>query len=242
MDISQIIMASKDLKTTAMKHEVEVDDNADQPAFDITPPVAWYKDAGLLKLYAMTIIPFLSATTNGYDGSLLNGLQTMEPWQNYFDNPSGSTLGLFSAILQVGSFSAIFFSSYLADLLGRRAGITVGMVVLLVGVVLQVVPTVDTGMYIGGRFLVGMGLVTTVITYCTTTTDCPLLDRTSHKAQHRCSSSNLPIQLIEARLQQCTTRFGVLVQSSLLGLSLEQHLIPRVLLGEFQQLFRLSCR
>ena len=55
------------------------------------------------------------------------------------------------------SVPAIFFSSYLADLLGRRTGITVGMVVLLVGVVLQVVPTVDTGMYIGGRFLVGMG-------------------------------------------------------------------------------------
>ncbi|KAH0156455.1 general substrate transporter, partial [Aureobasidium melanogenum] len=149
-------MASKVLKSTTMKHEMEVD-NAEQAAFNITPPGAWYKDAGLLKLYAMIIIPLLNATTNGYDGSLLNGLQTMEPWQNYFDNPSGSTLGLFSAILQVGSFSAIFFSSYLADLLGRRAGIAVGMVVLLVGVVLQVVPTVDTGMYIGGRFLVGMG-------------------------------------------------------------------------------------
>ncbi|KAG9638963.1 general substrate transporter, partial [Aureobasidium melanogenum] len=118
-------MASKALKSTAMKHEVEVN-NAEQPAFNITPPVAWYKDAGLLKLYAMITIPLLSATTNG-------------------------------AILQVGSLSAIVFSSYLADLLGRRAGITVGMVVLLVGVVLQVVPTVDTGMYIGGRFLVGMG-------------------------------------------------------------------------------------
>ncbi|CAD0085430.1 unnamed protein product, partial [Aureobasidium vineae] len=141
----QSIMASKILdKSTAMKHEAEVD-NPEQPAFDIIPPVAWYTDAGLLKLYAMIIIPFLSATTNGYDGSLLNGLQTMEPWQNYFNNPSGSTLGLFSAILQVGSFCAIFFSSYLADLLGRRAGITVGMVVLLIGVVLQVVPTVDTG-------------------------------------------------------------------------------------------------
>lgn len=233
-------MASKVLKSTTMKHEMEVD-NAEQAAFNITPPVAWYKDAGLLKLYAMIIIPLLSATTNGYDGSLLNGLQTMEPWQNYFNNPSGSTLGLFSAIMQVGSFSAIFFSSYLADLLGRRAGITVGMVVLLVGVVLQVVPTVDTGMYIGGRFLVGMGLATTAITYLTTITDCSLLDRTLHKAQHRCSFWNLPIQLIEARLQQCTTRFGVSAQSSPLGLSSEQHLIPQVQLGEFQRPSRLSC-
>ncbi|KAF2164406.1 hypothetical protein M409DRAFT_67913 [Zasmidium cellare ATCC 36951] len=121
------------------------------------PPVTWYKDAGLRKLYLMMPILFLGATTNGYDGSLLNGLQTMDPWQKYFNNPSGATLGLYSAILQVGAFSAIFFSSYLADILGRRAGVSVGVVVLVIGVILQVVPTVDSGMFIGGRFLVGMG-------------------------------------------------------------------------------------
>lgn len=46
------------------------------------PPVTWYKDSGLRKLYFMMPILFLGATTNGYDGSLLNGLQTMDPWQN----------------------------------------------------------------------------------------------------------------------------------------------------------------
>ena len=45
------------------------------------PPITWYKDPGLRKLYFMMPILFLGATTNGYDGSLLNGLQTMEPWQ-----------------------------------------------------------------------------------------------------------------------------------------------------------------
>ena len=43
--------------------------------------IPWYKQAGLRNLYAMMPIMFLGATTNGYDGSLLNGLQTMEPWQ-----------------------------------------------------------------------------------------------------------------------------------------------------------------
>lgn len=91
------------------------------------PKVTWYKDANLLKLYAMMPILFMGATTNGYDGSLLNGLQTMEPWQDRespqrllkkewtdrllidFNNPSGATLRLFSAILQIGAFSALFF-------------------------------------------------------------------------------------------------------------------------------------
>jgi hypothetical protein len=46
------------------------------------PPITWYKHAGLRKLYLMMPILFLGSTINGYDGSLLNGLQTMIPWQN----------------------------------------------------------------------------------------------------------------------------------------------------------------
>jgi hypothetical protein len=45
------------------------------------PKVTWYKHKGLLKLYLMIPILLLSATTNGYDSSLLNGLQTLDPWQ-----------------------------------------------------------------------------------------------------------------------------------------------------------------
>ena len=45
------------------------------------PNVNWYKDPGLRKLYLLMPVLFLGATINGYDGSLLNGLQTMDPWQ-----------------------------------------------------------------------------------------------------------------------------------------------------------------
>lgn len=36
--------------------------------------------------------------SNGYDGSMMNGLQTLENWREYFDNPEGGLLGLFNAI------------------------------------------------------------------------------------------------------------------------------------------------
>jgi hypothetical protein len=45
------------------------------------PEVTWWKHPGLRKLYLMMPVLFLGSTINGYDGSLLNGLQTMEPWQ-----------------------------------------------------------------------------------------------------------------------------------------------------------------
>jgi hypothetical protein len=46
------------------------------------PKVTWWKHKGLRRLYLMVPILFLSATTNGYDSSLLNGLQTLTPWQD----------------------------------------------------------------------------------------------------------------------------------------------------------------
>ncbi|KAG8630871.1 hypothetical protein KVT40_000011 [Elsinoe batatas] len=109
--------------------------------------VTWYKHAGLRKLYAMMPILFLGSTINGYDGSLLND----------FDNPDGARLGLFTAIQNIGGVCALFFSSYAADLLGRRLGVVAGIIVLLVGTVMQVVPAVNAGLFIGGRFLVGLG-------------------------------------------------------------------------------------
>lgn len=121
------------------------------------PTVTWWKDPGLRHLYLMIPILFLGSTINGYDGSLLNGLQTMEQWRGYFDHPTGAQLGLFTAIQNVGAVCALPFSSYIADFFGRRVGVEVGLAVLFLGVILQSVPGVNEGMFIGGRFLVGFG-------------------------------------------------------------------------------------
>lgn len=50
-------------------------------------------------------------------------------------------------------------ASYVADLLGRRIGVVVGLFVIFIGTIIQVVPSVNRGMFIAGRFLVGFGYV-----------------------------------------------------------------------------------
>jgi hypothetical protein len=40
----------------------------------------------------------ITSSTNGYDGSMMNGLQSLPQWTGYFDNPSGGRLGLLNAI------------------------------------------------------------------------------------------------------------------------------------------------
>ncbi|KAL1984688.1 hypothetical protein VTN96DRAFT_8814 [Rasamsonia emersonii] len=81
----------------------------------------------------------------------------MDTWQAYFDYPSGSRLGLFTAIMNIGAISALLFSWVISDTLGRRIGVAVGNLIVLVGTIIQVVPEVNSGMFIGGRFLVGLG-------------------------------------------------------------------------------------
>lgn len=107
--------------------ETKMSDDDRVPKIEV-PRVTWWKDPGLRKLYCMMPILFLGSTINGYDGSLLNGLQTMDPWQECiaqssktciripqltgvadFGHPTSARLGLFTAIQNIGSFVALFF-------------------------------------------------------------------------------------------------------------------------------------
>jgi len=46
---------------------------------NVTP---WYKDPGRRKLYALLVIALLSSATNGYDGSLMNGVQSIKYYED----------------------------------------------------------------------------------------------------------------------------------------------------------------
>ena len=72
-------------KTINDSHEEEQNRDApDLQAVDglVVAIVTWWRHPGLRKLYSMMPILLIGATINGYDGSLLNGLQTMDPWQD----------------------------------------------------------------------------------------------------------------------------------------------------------------
>ena len=46
---------------------------------NVTP---WYRDPGRRKLYALLLIALLSSATNGYDGSLMNGVQAITYYED----------------------------------------------------------------------------------------------------------------------------------------------------------------
>lgn len=121
------------------------------------PEVTWYTDPALRRTYLILMFVVLTSATNGYDGSIVNALQSMTTWQDYFHHPQGSLLGLFACIMSVGSLCAIPIVPYAADILGRRWGIIIGCVIMLLGVVLQSI-SINFRMFVAARFFLGFGV------------------------------------------------------------------------------------
>ncbi|CAL1706001.1 unnamed protein product [Somion occarium] len=68
----------------------------------------WYKNRRLLALNGWLALLLITSSTNGYDGSMMNGLQSLDQWRAAFNYPSGGMLGLLNAI-QTASHSVGMF-------------------------------------------------------------------------------------------------------------------------------------
>ncbi|KZV62742.1 hexose transporter [Peniophora sp. CONT] len=123
----------------------------------LDPKRQWFNNRRIIRLNAWIVLCLLTSSYNGFDGSLMNGLQTMPTWTGYFNNPQGSQLGLLNAIQNIGGLAAYPFASYLADGLGRRYTIILGAIIVLAATAIQTAST-SVGMFIGARFMVGFGV------------------------------------------------------------------------------------
>ncbi|KAL9945764.1 hypothetical protein ACHAO5_004553 [Verticillium nonalfalfae] len=118
----------------------------------------WYRSAARRRLYFLLFpAAVVSYATSGYDGSMMNSLQTVSYWDDFFDNPRGAQLGLMSAIMSLGSICSTPIAPWVADKYGRRMGITVGSLIMIIGAILQC-ESHNFGMFVGSRFVLGFGL------------------------------------------------------------------------------------
>jgi len=121
------------------------------------PNVKWWQLKNLRTAYFLLFFVILTAATNGYDGSMVNGLLSLEQFKSYMKNPSGSIKGLFSGIMFLGSLLALPITPYIADGMGRRWGICIGSIIMIGAVVLQSA-SVNFQMFIAARFFLGFGV------------------------------------------------------------------------------------
>ncbi|KAH7139923.1 general substrate transporter [Dactylonectria estremocensis] len=91
-------------------------------------PRPWYRVRHLIRLNLCLIIPLLSSTTLGYDGSMMNGLQTLPQWRGFFGNPEGALLGFMNAVYPLGKVVGMVVVTYVSDRWGRKLPLFIGLV------------------------------------------------------------------------------------------------------------------
>ncbi|KAG8875075.1 hypothetical protein FRB97_005409 [Tulasnella sp. 331] len=124
---------------------------------DLLHSGAWWKNSRRIKLNAWILLLLITSSTNGYDGSMMNGLQTLTQWKSAFNNPTGSMLGLLNCIQTVGALCATPLAPYATDGLGRRTPILAGAALMILGTIIQSTSH-SVGQFVGARFLIGFGL------------------------------------------------------------------------------------
>ncbi|KAF5007189.1 hypothetical protein FDECE_6472 [Fusarium decemcellulare] len=116
----------------------------------------WFQQPHLLRLNLLLLIPLLSSSVSGYDGSLMNGLQSLHQWREYFDHPQGEVLGLVNAAQSIGSVLALPFVGTLSDKFGRKPVLLSGIIMICIASALQAA-SVNYAMFVVSRVVVGFG-------------------------------------------------------------------------------------
>ncbi|KDQ55566.1 hypothetical protein JAAARDRAFT_195418 [Jaapia argillacea MUCL 33604] len=117
----------------------------------------WWKKQRVLLLNAWIVVLLITSSTNGYDGSMMNGLQSLSQWNSAFNYPTGGQLGLLNAIQNIGSLCAYPFSPYVADYFGGRFAVGWGACLMASATIIQTASQ-NVNMFIGARWLIGFGL------------------------------------------------------------------------------------
>ncbi|THH12736.1 hypothetical protein EW146_g7407 [Bondarzewia mesenterica] len=121
----------------------------------IDPKRKWYNNRRIITLNAWIVLLLITSSTNGYDGSMMNALQSEGQWKDYFNNPQGGRLGLLNAIQ--ATLAGYPFAPYLSDGIGRRSSVLLGAAIMCAATAIQTAAH-SVGMFLGARFLIGFGL------------------------------------------------------------------------------------
>ncbi|KAH9864310.1 hypothetical protein J1614_010244 [Plenodomus biglobosus] len=125
--------------------------------------VRWWNKPNLRRLYLL-LVPccLFIESTSGFDSSMMNGLQALDYWQEYFNHPRGGQLGLLVACYNLGAISSIPFVSIVSDHLGRRKSIVFGSVIMIIGAIMQGLSQ-NLAMFIFSRIFLGHGIVYAIV-------------------------------------------------------------------------------
>lgn len=156
VEIHQPARSSEDIDKELMIQNALGKDTSEQLKEFINPDMKWWKTPHLLKLNFAIFLVTLTSTNNGYDGSMLNGLQSLDRWQEDLGHPTGHVLGALANGVIFGGLLGTLVGPWINDKYGRRVGIFLGQFINLVGAILQGVST-NYAFFLVSRIVLGFG-------------------------------------------------------------------------------------
>ncbi|KKY19262.1 putative sugar transporter [Diplodia seriata] len=115
----------------------------------------WFQQSHLLRLNLILLVPLLSSAVAGYDGSLMNGLQSLSQWKSYFNSPAGALLGTVNAAQSIGSILVLPLVGVCSDVFGRKRVLIAGLLGVVAATAIQATST-TLAQFIVSRLVVGM--------------------------------------------------------------------------------------
>jgi MFS family permease len=110
----------------------------------------------LLKLNVLLFFVLLYSAAVGYDGSLMNGLQTLPEWQIFMNHPSGAWLGFINAVSPLGGIIGYPPQAWLSNHYGRKLPLYIGTFFMVLAGVLQASAQVPS-VFVVSRAIFGFG-------------------------------------------------------------------------------------
>ena len=114
----------------------------------------WYRTRHLIGLNLRLLCVILCASANGTDGSLLNGLQSLDQWQEFMGHPTGSWLGFINAAQAIGQFVGYPVVAWFINRYGRKKSMYIAYLWLFLGVGIQT-GAENHASFIIGRLCIG---------------------------------------------------------------------------------------
>lgn len=92
----------------------------------------------------------------GYDQGVMSGVMISEQWIEVMNHPSAALIGGIAGLYDVGAIVGAAGAALTSERIGRKQGLNLGAVVLIIGSVLMGAAT-ERVMHIVGRILTGVG-------------------------------------------------------------------------------------
>ncbi|KAL2784568.1 sugar transporter [Aspergillus keveii] len=114
----------------------------------------WYRVPHLIRLNLTICSLFMWSGAMGYEGSVMNGLMSLQQWQSFMNYPTSTWLGFINAIAVLSGLFCYPVQAWVSDTFGRKPCLYIAILLSLVGVGIQASAHNDT-LYIVGRVFVG---------------------------------------------------------------------------------------